>query len=264
VETATPPYRELFDLRDRRAVVVGGAGGIGQVCVGALSAWGASVVCADINLESANGVAERMRADGQDVSACLIDIRSGESVRQICADLGSADILVVTPGINVRRRLLDLDDASIESVVGLNLVGVARTIREFARSMTARGAGSIIVFSSIRSTVVESGQSIYAATKAGIVMLAKGAAAELGGANVRVNAISPGVVETALTRPIRENAPWRDAYATKTALRRWARPTELAGAVVFLASDASSYVTGTELFVDGGWTAIDGRFDPPV
>lgn len=118
-------------------------------------------------------------------------------------------------------------------------------------------------FSSIRATTVEPGQSVYAATKAGLVQLLRTAAAELGPSGVRVNAIAPGVVETPLTAQIKANQAWYDAYAQKGALGRWATPDELAGAVVYLASDASSFVTGSVLHVDGGWTAVDGRFDPP-
>jgi NAD(P)-dependent dehydrogenase (short-subunit alcohol dehydrogenase family) len=104
---------------------------------------------------------------------------------------------------------------------------------------------------------------VYAATKAGLVQLLRVAAAELGPSGVRVNAVAPGVVETPLTRQITANEAWYGAYAAKSALGRWAQPAELAGAVVFLASDAASFVTGSLLVVDGGWTAVDGRFEPP-
>jgi NAD(P)-dependent dehydrogenase (short-subunit alcohol dehydrogenase family) len=122
----------------------------------------------------------------------------------------------------------------------------------------------MIGFSSIRSTTTEPGQGAYAATKAATVMLFKTLAAELGPAGVRANVIAPGVVETPLTQPIRDDATWYQAYADKSILRRWAAADELVGAAIFLASDASSYVTGTTLFVDGGWTAADGRYEPSV
>ncbi len=87
---------------------------------------------------------------------------------------------------------------------------------------------------------------------------------ELAGKGVRVNALAPGVVETPLTQPIKNNEAWYDAYAQRNALKRWAQPEEMAWPIVFLASPASSYITGTVLFVDGGWTGIDGRFEPPL
>jgi NAD(P)-dependent dehydrogenase (short-subunit alcohol dehydrogenase family) len=129
--------------------------------------------------------------------------------------------------------------------------------------MVARRAGAIVLFSSIRSQVVEPGQAVYAATKAGIVQMARTAAAEFGPSGVRVNAVAPGVVETPLTAPIKANADWYNAYAAKTALGRWASAEEIVGPTIFLISDAASYVTGTLLVADGGWLAVDGRFTPP-
>jgi NAD(P)-dependent dehydrogenase (short-subunit alcohol dehydrogenase family) len=120
-----------------------------------------------------------------------------------------------------------------------------------------------VVLSSIRGRTVEPGQSVYAATKAGAEMLVRTAAAEFGPHGVRVNAIAPGIVETPLTEQIKADPAWYRAYAEKGALGRWSRPDELAGAVVYLCSDASSFVTGSTLAVDGGWTAVDGRFTPP-
>jgi NAD(P)-dependent dehydrogenase (short-subunit alcohol dehydrogenase family) len=100
-------------------------------------------------------------------------------------------------------------------------------------------------------------------TKSGILQLVRGAASEFGRFGVRVNAVGPGVVETPLTAPIKANADWYNAYANKSVFKRWATAEEMVGPTLFLVSDAASYVTGTILFADGGWTAVDGRFSPP-
>jgi NAD(P)-dependent dehydrogenase (short-subunit alcohol dehydrogenase family) len=181
----------------------------------------------------------------------------------IRGERGSLDIVVCTPGVNVRKRLLDYTDEEIDRIVDLNLKGNAHVLQAAGRIMAAQGRGSIILFSSIRSLVVEPGQSIYAATKAGIVQLVRGAAVELGRSGVRVNAIAPGVIDTPLTAPIKSRPEWYKAYCERNILGRWASASEMAGPAVFLASDAASYVTGSVLFADGGWTAIDGRFHPP-
>jgi NAD(P)-dependent dehydrogenase (short-subunit alcohol dehydrogenase family) len=105
---------------------------------------------------------------------------------------------------------------------------------------------------------------VYAATKAGTLQMFRALAAELGSRGVRVNVVAPGVVETPLTAQIKDYPEWHAAYAQKGILGRWAQPNEMVGAVVYLASEASSYVTGSFMLVDGGWTAADGRFTPPL
>ena len=168
-----------------------------------------------------------------------------------------------TAATNVRKRVLDYTGEEFDRVVSLNLRAAFDLVRASPPAWPRAGRGSIIGFSSIRAVTVEPGQGVYAATKAGLVQLLRAAAAELGPSGVRLNAVAPGIVDTPLTAPIRAVPEWSQAYAGKSALGRWSRADELAGAVVYLASDASSFVTGSQLFVDGGWTAIDGRYTPP-
>lgn len=257
-------YGSLFRLEGRRAIVVGAGSGIGRTSAEALAAFGAHVTCADVDQASADLTAAAIVAAKGSADAALVDVRDSASVNAAFAPDRAIDILVSTPGINVRKPILGISDEEFDRVVEVNLKGTFRLIRAAGASMAERGRGSIIAFSSIRSLTVEPGQGVYAATKAGIVQLLRALAAELGPRGVRANAIAPGVVETPLTAPIKGNPEWYDAYARKSVLGRWAKREELAGMVVYLASDASSYVTGTCMFVDGGWTAADGRFQPPL
>lgn len=257
-------YRSLFDLSHKTAVVIGAGSGIGEACAWALAAHGATVTCADLALDRAAAVASGITDDGGSAVATQVDIADAESVAALFGSGANFDIMVCTPSINVRKPLLDMTDDEFASVVDLNLRGTFNAMRGGGRHMADRGGGSIIVFSSVRSQVVEPGQGVYAATKAGAIALVKTLAAELASNGVRVNAVAPGVVETPLTSQIKAIPDWYQAYADISALGRWSQPEEQTGAVVYLASDASSFVTGSTLFVDGGWLAVDGRFDPPL
>ena len=244
--------------------MVGAGSGIGAASAEALAAFGARVIASDVDESAARRTAETIRANGAAADAARLDVRSSDDVRRVLDTHGTPDALVSTPGINVRKRLTDVSDEEFDRVIDVNLKGTFRLAREVGKRMAERGSGSIVAFSSIRSEVVEPGQGVYAATKAGIVQLLRALAAELGPRGVRANAIAPGVVETPLTAPIKSKPEWYRAYAERNVLRRWARADEIAGTVVFLCSDASSYVTGACIFVDAGWTATDGRFDPPL
>jgi NAD(P)-dependent dehydrogenase (short-subunit alcohol dehydrogenase family) len=239
-------YEDLFRLDGSRALVVGAASGLGREAALALAAQGASVTGAD-------------RAVGPGVEA--LDVLDTEAIAEFAKR--PFEILVFTPATNVRKRLVDYTDAEFDRVVALNLRSSFQLIRHFGAAMARNGGGSIVCFSSIRAATIEPGQGVYAATKAGLEMLVKTAASELAADGVRVNAIRPGVVSTPLTDQLRADEGWARAYAEKPALGRWSTPDELAGAVVYLAGHASSYVTGSVLTVDGGWTAQDGRFNPP-
>lgn len=257
-------YRDLFDLTGKQALVIGAGSGIGAAAAQGLAAFGAAVACADVDEARAGVTAAAIGAEGGSATAHRVDLGDRAAVEELAGSFGRLDVLVATPAINVRKPLLEVSEEEFDRVVGLNLRGSFFALTAAGRRMAEAGGGSIIMFSSIRSEVVEPGQGVYAATKAGTLQMSRALAAELGPRGVRVNAVAPGVVETPLTAPIKANEAWYQAYAQKSALGRWAQPSELVGAVVFLASDASSFVTGTLLKVDGGWTAVDGRFTPPL
>ena len=260
-----PDYSRIFRLDGRVALVVGGGSGIGREGCLALAAQGATVVCADRDLAAAQEtVSCAMGAGGEGpLTAYQLDVLDESAVRRAADELAAVDVLVFTAGTNVRKRILDYSGAEFDTVVGLNLRAAFDLVRAFGPGMAARGRGSIIGLSSMRAIAVEPGQGVYAATKAGLLQLLRTVAAELGPQGVRANTLAPGVVATPLTDQIKADPAWARAYAEKNALGRWATPDEMAGAIVYLASDASSYVTGAQLVVDAGWTAIDGRFTPP-
>ncbi len=257
-------YRDLFDLTGRNALVIGGASGIGRATVKGLADFGAAVTVADTNLKAAEATAAELVAEGLKATAVAVDITDEAQVRQLVRSFPTLDALVCTPSINVRKRLTDITGEEFDRVINVNLKGSFNVMKEAGEVMAAQGKGSMVFFSSIRSQVVEPGQGVYAATKAGTLQMIRALASELGGKGVRANAVAPGVVETPLTQQIKNQPDWYNAYAQKSALGRWSQPSELVGAVVFLVSDAASFVTGSILYVDGGWLAQDGRFTPPL
>ncbi len=261
-------YEDLFRLDGRVAVIVGAGSGIGAASAKGLAAFGAHAVCADVNLNGVKAVAAEIAAAGQAGEAVRVDLTEPASITGLLDAVGtshrSLDVLVTTPSINIRKTLVRSTDEEFDRIVGLNLKGTFRLLRDAGKVMAQQGRGSIIVVSSIRAQSVEPGQGIYAATKAAQVQMARTLASELGPQGVRVNVIAPGVIDTPLVSPIKTHPEWYQAYAARSILGRWGEADEMAGPVIFLASDASSFVTGAVLFVDGGWTAIDGRFTPPL
>ncbi|HUR36149.1 MAG TPA: SDR family oxidoreductase [Vicinamibacterales bacterium] len=258
---------DMFRLDGKTVVVVGGGGGIGEACAVAIGAQGAHTVCLDLKGDAAAATAERIVSAGGSADHGTLDLVDGEAttaaLEQVARKHGRIDGLVCTPAVNVRKPILEYSLEEFDRVVALNLRGNFAALMAAGRIMTGQKSGSIVLFSSIRSIVTEPGQSVYSMTKAGILQLAKTAATEWAPHGVRVNAIGPGVIETPLTAPIKNNPDWYKAYAMKNPMNRWGQPSEMAGPAVFLLSDAASYITGTIIYADGGWLAADGRFTPP-
>lgn len=257
---------DMFRFDGKTIVVIGAGSGIGRAVALGAARQGARVACLDINGDAARSTAHEIEQTGAVASAHVVDIVNAADTDHVLDSVTAGagmDGLVCTPSINVRKKLLDYEEDEFDRVVRLNLKGSFNVLRAGGRILSAQGHGSIVVLSSIRSLVVEPGQAIYAMTKAGILQLVRGAACEFGAAGVRVNALGPGVIETPLTAQIKAQPAWYDAYAQKNILQRWAHADEMVGPTLFLLSDAASYVTGTILYADGGWLAIDGRFTPP-
>jgi NAD(P)-dependent dehydrogenase (short-subunit alcohol dehydrogenase family) len=258
---------DMFRFDGKTIAVIGAGSGIGRAVARGAALQGARVACADVNADSAHDTAAQIGREGGSADHAALDITDADAtdgvLDQFASTTGRLDGLVCTPSINVRKKLLDYREDEFDGVVRLNLKGSFNVVRSAGRLMTRQGAGSIVIFSSIRSLVVEPGQAIYSMTKAGILQLVRGAACEFGPSGVRVNALGPGVIETPLTAPIKAQAEWYQAYADKNILKRWGQAEEMVGPTLFLLSDAASYVTGTILYADGGWLAVDGRFTPP-
>jgi NAD(P)-dependent dehydrogenase (short-subunit alcohol dehydrogenase family) len=257
-------YRRLFELSGKKAVVIGAASGIGKAAAEALGSLGAYVVCADTDLEGALQTASAISHDGL-AEAEKINLASGTEIETLAAKIMEKhhriDIAVTTPALNIRKLIMDYSEDEYDRVMNLNLKGTFNFFRSFGRLMMKQRAGSLIACSSMRAVTIEPGLGVYAASKGGITQLVKAFAAEMGPFNVRVNAVMPGIIETKLTAPLKEKAEIYRTYAAHTVLNRWGQPSEVGAAIAFLASEAASYISGSSLVVDGGWTAIDG---PPT
>ena len=239
----------LFNLADKRALVTGASRGLGLAFSKALASAGAHVVLAGRSEVPLLEAAEALRADGADVSHVVLDVTDTASVDSAVREAGAIDILVNNAGIQHRGPLEQFTDDDWRRVMSTNLDGVFRTSRAVVKGMIARGKGTIINVS--RPSI-----GPYAASKGAIGMLTKSMAGEWGPYDIRVNAIAPGYFNTDLNAALVADADFSKWLSGRTPMRRWGEVKELAGALVFLASDAASFVTGQTLFVDGGITSV--------
>ena len=249
-----------FDLTGKVAIVTGGNGGLGLGMALGLAGAGASIVIAARNVEKTAQALEDVRALGVEAHGITVDVTQEPAIQRMVANtidhLGRLDILVNNSGIAVRAQPQDLTAAQWDSVVDVNLRAAFLASKEAYPHMVAAGGGKVINVGSMYSLFGTDWGAPYAASKGGIVQLTKSLAVAWAKDNIQVNAILPGWFVTDLTRGIPDADPARyDNINRRIPTGRWGEPSELAGAAVFLASQASNYVTGAVLAVDGGYSA---------
>jgi NAD(P)-dependent dehydrogenase (short-subunit alcohol dehydrogenase family) len=250
--------RGLHDLGGRTALITGAGAGLGRAMAWGLACHGAAVAIVDRDVALARSCAgEITRGAGARAIAVEANVSDEDDVaratRTVLSELGGIDILVNNAGHNIRKPLFDYSLDEFDSLHAVHVRGTFLFIRAAGPHMCERGSGSIINIASILGHVAAVNVGPYASAKAAIVQLTKVCALELAPHGVRVNALAPGYIDTALTRQHPPEA--RARITANTPLGRFGVPDELIGPVVFLASEASSFVTGSSLIVDGGWTA---------
>jgi len=253
------PVLDLFRLDGRVALVTGGNRGLGRAIAEAFVEAGASVAVTSRDRQRAETAASDISnaTRGKCVGLAL-DVRDDRQVRdavaQVIAELGGIHILVNNAGLNIRESITDLKDESWEEVIETNLAGAMRCSRAVAAHMVDQRWGRIINIASMLSFIGIAQRSSYASSKAGLLGLTRAMALDLAPHGVTVNALCPGVFKTEINRPILNDPEYLREFVKQIPIGRMGDPAELKGAAVFLASDASAYMTGAALLVDGGWT----------
>jgi NAD(P)-dependent dehydrogenase (short-subunit alcohol dehydrogenase family) len=249
----------LFDLAGRVAVVIGATSGIGKAIAYGLADAGADVVPTGRRRNLVEEVARDVEQRGRRSLVAVADVTDTDSInelaRTVIEKFGKVDILVNAAGITTRRPTIDVSDSEWTGIIDTNLNGMLRACRAFGPHMIERHYGRVINIGSLTSVVALQEVAAYGASKAGVAALTKSLAVEWAPYNICVNAILPGVFRTALNEGLLDGTARGNELLMRTPMRRFGQPEELAGAAVFLASDAASFVTGHLLAVDGGFLA---------
>ena len=254
--TTALPYLQQFSLSGKIALISGAARDIGLEIARAMAGSGAHVILNGRDSVTLASAAAGISASGGSAQVMAFDITDAAAVKAafsaIAQQHGRLDILVNNAGVRHRKPLLEFSDAEIQSMLATNLIAGYTLAREAARLMVPQQSGRIITVTSIAGKVARSGDAVYTGAKAGLTGMMRALAAEYGSLGITSNAIAPGGVVTAANAAAIADPKFNAHFAMRTPLGRWAQPQEIAGAAVFLASNAATYVNGHVLYVDGG------------
>ena len=249
-------------LKDKVAVITGGAKGIGLACGQCMAAEGAKVVLSDVDVEAGEAAAEALQAEGHD--ALFVECDAGDKAQidalidRAVAAFGSVDIVVANAGIVIANDFLDFSEEDFDKVIRVNLKGVFLTGQAAARQMVKQGTGGAIInMSSVQAVVAIPAITPYVAAKGGVNQLTKTMALALADKGIRVNAIGPGTINTEVMRSVVGDKEAMNKVMSRTPMGRIGEPEEIGKVAVFLASDDSSYVTGQTIYPDGGRLALN-------
>ncbi|MBP2643594.1 MAG: gno 1 [Firmicutes bacterium] len=254
---------DIFSLKGKNAVVIGGAGGIGQAIAKGLAFYGANVAIASRKMEGLTKAAQEIEAEvGKKIKVFQVDSADQASIQnlvsQVVADMGSVEILVNSQGLNIKAPALEFNMDEWDSVFKVNVKGLMMCCTEFAKVMVKQNYGKIVNVSSVRGArAIGGGNSAYCSSKGAVDMMTRTLAVELAPYNITVNAIGPTVTETPMMVKFLEKDPKaKEKICAAHPIHRMAVTADCIGAAVFLASQASSYVTGQVIYPDGGLTAV--------
>lgn len=246
-------------LNNKKAIITGGASGIGEQAVRLFVEHGARVVIADMNVERGQALADEL---GENTFFCPVNLTEPEQIERMVAQsvefLGGLDILINNAGYGIYGRTHLIDPADWYKIIEVNLNALFQTCRHAVPHLMKQG-GSIINTASVSGTRADYGFNAYAAAKGGVLNYTRSLALDYATDGIRVNAISPGLIETPLTTPLRGHPGALAEYLHNIPMARAGQPAEIAKVMLFLASDLASYVTGQEIAVDGGVTAWNGQ-----
>lgn len=247
-------------FQDKGVVVTGAGGGIGHAVSLEFAKEGAVIAACDVDIAMAERTVEDVSKEGGRAFPFELDVTDPNAVTAVMAaakqQIGSLDVLVNNAGIREIVPVLELSYEEWSRVINVNITGVFLCAQAFAREViAAEGAGAIVNLASTLGVVASPSRAAYTASKHAVVGLTKEMAMEFGEKNIRVNAVGPGVIRTPLTERYFQTEENAELIRSVHALNRWGQPPEVAKAILFLASDDASFVTGTTLMVDGGWTA---------